>query len=389
MTLKDKNQEQEQQPSKRIKTSSYTSQTTTLLQEIIVEILSRLPVESLLRCKSVCKEWYSLISDNHFIKSHLALSINNLKYKHHKLVISTVPRINIKSCNLNNVLFHDDSGANLSELDYPLKHPRKSVWIVGSCNGLLCIAIEEDSLFIWNPSTRRSNTLPYCGFKAKAGSYVLYGFGYDEGSEDYKVVGISCVFKSGGKYDVKVKVFSLKGGNWKKVGGFPHGIPLDDSGKFCGGAVHWAASESFGSSYSWRIVSFDLGKESYGEVLQPVFDEGDKDLSLGVLGEKLCVLCNYRGNRADVWVMMDYGVKESWTKLVSVPYLTDPGRDQFSVPLVISNDGKVLLQFGSKLVVYDSEKGSSLEIQDMDECLESCLVVESLVSPDTPIRRWR
>ncbi|PWA88864.1 F-box associated interaction domain-containing protein [Artemisia annua] len=231
-TLKDKTQEQ--QPSnKRIKTSSETL-LPTLLQEIIVEILSRLPVESLLRCKSVCKEWYSLISDHHFIKSHYTLSSTNLKYTHHKLVISTVPRINIKSCSLYDVLFNDEGSKNvgLLELDYPLKHPRKSVWIVGSCNGLLCIAIEEDSLFIWNPSTRRSNTLPYCGFKAKAGSYVLYGFGYDEGSEDYKVVGISCVFKSGGRYDVKVKVFSLKLGIGRRLGVFLMGFRWMIRGSF-------------------------------------------------------------------------------------------------------------------------------------------------------------
>lgn len=282
-----------------------------------------------------------------------------------------------------------DNSINELELDYPLKHPRKSVWIVGSCNGLLCIAIEEDTLFIWNPSLRKYNRLPYCGFKGKPGWYVLYGFGYDKSSDDYKVVGISCLFKDRARYDTVVKIYSLKIGNWKKIGCFPHGIPLDDSGKFSNGALHWAASCDFGSSYSWTIVSLDLANESFGEVVQPVYDEGDKDLSLGVLGEWLTVLCNYRGDRADVWVMKDYGVKDSWTKLVSVPYLTDPGRDQFSVPLFISKDKKVLLQFGSKLVVYDSKSRLLSGIDNFDECLEAYTFVESLVSPNAPVRSWR
>ncbi|XP_024986394.1 F-box/kelch-repeat protein At3g23880 isoform X2 [Cynara cardunculus var. scolymus] len=393
MALEDEDDEQQQQQTKRFK-MSHSSETSedpqsvsTLLPEIVVEILSRLPVESLLRCRSVCKLWRSLISDPHFIKSHLSLSTNNKHYAHHRLIFSTVPRINLKSCPLYDVLY--DKSVNALELDYPLKHPLKSVWIVGSCNGLLCIAIEEDTLFIWNPSTRRSNRLPYCGFKVRSGWYVLYGFGYDESTDDYKVVGISCVFKNGAKYDTKVKIYSLKSGNWKKIGDFPHGIPLDDSGKFSNGALHWAASRDFGSSYSWTIVSLDLAKETYGEVLQPVYDEGDKDLALGSLVDGLCVLCNYRGNHADVWLMKVYGVKDSWTRLVSIPYVTDPGRDQFSVPLCISNDGKVLLQFGSKLVLYDIKNGSSSEIQNFDECLEAYTIVESMVSPDAPIRHWR
>ncbi|XP_076882889.1 F-box/kelch-repeat protein At3g23880-like [Bidens hawaiensis] len=360
----------------------------TLLQEIIVEILSRLPVESLLRCTSVCKLWYSLISDPHFVKSHLNLSKSNKLYAHHRLIYSTVPKINLKSCSLYHLLCRDGS-VNAVELDYPMKHPRKSVWIVGSCNGLVCVAIEEDTLFIWNPSTRRSSRLPYCGRKAQPGCYVLYGFGYEESGDDYKVVEISCVFKDRAKYCTTVRVYSLRCGNWNKIDAFPHGIPLDDSGKFANGVLHWAASKDFGSTYSWMIVSLDLATETYGEVLQPVYGEGEMDLTLGALGESLCVLCNYRGSRAELWVMKVYGVRDSWTKLVSIPYLTDPGRDQFSVPFVISKDGKMLLQFGSKLIVYDSKNSSSSVIQNVDECLEACTVVESLVSPEAPNRPWR
>ncbi|KAK9078956.1 hypothetical protein SSX86_000625 [Deinandra increscens subsp. villosa] len=385
---------QEPTTKKRSRTTAQTSKdpeqhVPRLLQEIVVEILSRLPVESLLRCRSVCKLWYSLISDPHFVKSHLSLSTCNTRYAHHRLIFSTLPKINLKSCSLYDVLYHNSAHA-LLELDYPLKHPRKSVWIVGSCNGLVCIAIQEDTLFIWNPSTRKSNRLPNCArSKSQPGCYVLYGFGYQELADDYKLVEIACIFKDRAKYDTLVKIYSLKKGNWHKIAAFPHGIPLDDSGKFSNGALHWAASKDFGSTYSWMIVSLDLAKETYGEILQPVYDEGDKDLTLGALEECLCVLCNYRGIRAELWVMKVYGVKDSWTKLVSIPYFTDPGRDQFSVPFCISNDGKMLLQFGSKLIVYDSKNSSSSNIQNLDECLEACTFVESLVSPDAPSRPWR
>ncbi|CAH1453017.1 unnamed protein product [Lactuca virosa] len=320
IAIEDEEDEQQQQP-KRIKASHSTETSEdplsipTLLPEIIIEILSRLPVESLLRCKSVCKLWRSMISDSHFVKSHLALSTSNNRYTHHRLILHTSPRINLKSSPLYDVLYAES--VNLLEHDYPLKHPYKSIWIAGSCNGLLFIAVEDDDLFLWNPGTRKSNRLPDVGFNVRSGSYVLYGFGYDESKDDYKVVGISCVFISGGNYNIRVKIYSMKFGNWKNIGAFPHGIPLDDSGKLSNGALHWAASQDFGSFYSWRIISLDLAKETYGEILQPVYDE-------------------------DVWVMKVYGVKDSWTKLVSIPYLTDPGRDQFSRFTTLMNVMKLI-----------------------------------------------
>ena len=54
------------------------------------------------------------------------------------------------------------------------------------------------------------------------------------------------------------------------------------------------------------IVAFDLGKETFGEVLEPVYDRGYNELILDVLGERLCVLCEYFSDRMDIWVMEVY-----------------------------------------------------------------------------------
>ncbi|KAL5721288.1 hypothetical protein ACHQM5_004948 [Ranunculus cassubicifolius] len=40
--------------------------------EMVFEILTRIPAKDLLRFKTVCKSWYSLISTRRFVKSHLA-----------------------------------------------------------------------------------------------------------------------------------------------------------------------------------------------------------------------------------------------------------------------------------------------------------------------------
>nr|XP_017216364.1 PREDICTED: putative F-box/kelch-repeat protein At3g17570 [Daucus carota subsp. sativus] len=48
-------------------------------EDLLTEVLSRLPVKYLLRCKAVSKSWYSLISNPSFIKAHYqrhAITIN-------------------------------------------------------------------------------------------------------------------------------------------------------------------------------------------------------------------------------------------------------------------------------------------------------------------------
>ncbi|XP_028068337.1 F-box protein At5g65850-like [Camellia sinensis] len=49
--------------------------------QIILEILSRLPIKSLFRCQLVCKEWFSSISDPRFAKLHLSRSPISLLIK--------------------------------------------------------------------------------------------------------------------------------------------------------------------------------------------------------------------------------------------------------------------------------------------------------------------
>nr|GEX51238.1 hypothetical protein [Tanacetum cinerariifolium] len=160
--------------------------------------------------------------------------------------------------------------------------------------------IDDYKLFIYNPSTR-----------------IWFSFGYDESSDDYKVVEMS---RHKSETDIRVHIYSVKTGNWKRLGDCSHALEPTTTGVYSNGALHWLAYKSLRSSLPKGIVSLDLKKETYGKVFQlPKDEEGGKnDLTLGVLGEWFCVLCNH-GSHADVWAMKDYGVEDSWTKLVSIP----------------------------------------------------------------------
>ncbi|KAL8106237.1 F-box/kelch-repeat protein At3g23880-like [Apium graveolens] len=355
-----------------------------LPEELILEILQWLPVITLLQFRSVSRLWLSLISSLDFIKTHVSKSVKDPNFTHSKLILSsTNPHFNIKNCCVNELL--NGVVCEAVEVDYPMKNPHNSVWIVGCCNGLVCLAIEEDSLFLWNPAMRKSRRLRSCEMNLRYGCYIVYGFGYDESEDDFKVVGIFCVFRNVGTYETEVKIYSSKSDVWRRIEEFPFGIPLDDSGKFANGALHWAASRDIRSDSpdSWIIVSLDVKRERYGEVAQPKYGDGTYNLTLGILDRCLCVLCNYESTRADVWVMKEYGVKESWTKLVSIPYVGEPSVFQYSVPLCISANGDILVELGSRILLYNFKDNvfKDVEIANFEGCLEADTYVESLVSP--------
>ncbi|PHT43871.1 putative F-box protein [Capsicum baccatum] len=97
--------------------------------EILTQILSRLPVKSLLRFKSVLKSWSSLISSPEFTKYHLILSTNNNKvHTNHRIMLRiSQPELNLKECPIMEEI----------NLDYHMKNSGTTCVIEGSVNGLI------------------------------------------------------------------------------------------------------------------------------------------------------------------------------------------------------------------------------------------------------------
>jgi hypothetical protein len=94
-------------------------------------------------------------------------------------------------------------------------------------------------------------------------------------------------------------------------------------------------------------------------------------------------MCNYQGVRADVWVLKEFGVRDSWTKLFSIPYLDDPLWFHYSVPLCIDVGGEVLLEYKSVLVIYNPKHGTFRYpvMNGASSCIEADVYIQSLVSP--------
>ncbi|XVF82988.1 hypothetical protein PTKIN_Ptkin16aG0096700 [Pterospermum kingtungense] len=180
--------------------------------EIETEILSRLPVKSLLRFKCVQKSWCNLIEDPNFITMHLNLfgkSNTSLFYGRY-------------GSDKYYQRYHTDNDNIVGRGRYEiLKSSTKrlfrgsELYIVGSCNGLVCLrnhCIVGCRIHIWNPSTRKILELPECDSGEVAGkSFQVYflDIGFCPRLYDYKVVMIICCEDGYDWRPLGVQVYSL------------------------------------------------------------------------------------------------------------------------------------------------------------------------------------
>lgn len=141
-----------------------------LSEEIIIEILSRLPISTLCRFRSVSKPWFSLISNPHFIKTHL----NRNTIEQYRLILLS-NSLDFYSVLLKSSQFSHHSLAALHLKFPPNQYPNHDRWSLrGSCNGLLLMLHNNRSCFLINPSARQSRKIPNSPFSKK--STFFYNF---------------------------------------------------------------------------------------------------------------------------------------------------------------------------------------------------------------------
>ncbi|KAL0376363.1 UNVERIFIED_CONTAM: putative F-box protein [Sesamum calycinum] len=347
-----------------------------LPDELIVEILTRLPVISLLRCRCVCKSWLSLISSPRFVRYHLRKAKQDPDYAHHRIMLNY--HGDLMQCSVPSLLRQPIVDA--FDTDYSVRFSMESCWIMGSCDGLICLAIDTKGLFLWNPSTRVCKKLPDFGVNEDFCNFA-YGLGFDKSSDDYKVVGVFIGDRN--SYEVAVKVYSLKSNQWKRIENFKGRWLLDKPATYAHGKLHWIANYDWEFRSAWKIVSLDLGTEEYGVVEMPNNVENDLYSKLGACEECLYLLCSHSSG-ADLWIMDDCGVgKGTWTKVASIPYIVDFTTHTYRSVLYVLENGEVVLLSGLKFVIFNPKDCSfrSPEIRNTDALVAANTYIESLVSP--------
>ncbi|GMH08369.1 hypothetical protein Nepgr_010209 [Nepenthes gracilis] len=256
----------------------------------------------------------------------------------------------------------------------------------------------QDTMVLWNPTTKKYRVLPPPLLASAEKGSVQVGFGFDSSIDDYKVVrAVSMEIdliddEDEDEYDaqkddvMKVEVLTLKSGCWRFVESFPYCNHFNEMGKLVNASVHWMATESCyldsTKDLPFLILGFGLTEEKIWVVPQPELDANRPIFDLGVLGECLCMGRDNESN-LQVWVMKEYGVSTSWTKLLSVQ---SPGSFIPMTPLCYVSDDEILMNADADgLVVYNLHKQTWRKFCTIGAKLlgqfEVANYAESLVSP--------
>ena len=264
----------------------------------------------------------------------------------------------------------DDDFTQHTRFDFPPLGPElepfdRQLFVVGTCNGLLCLYNELsqykiDFYFLWNPCVRRFVRLPSPNvtFRTNRDCKVSIGFGVDAKTNDYKVVRLVNVLNNPNipKDRPVVEVYSLATGEWRRVAALPPiCTPVRDSKpqRFVNKALHWLAFRRSDDpkTHSFILV-FDLEDEAFREILLPEVPNSPS-ASVSVYGNSIAFSQRMSDN-LNIWVMKEYGVAFSrWTKVCTV---SDHGLGEvIPYPVGFRRNGEVVLIDQGQLVSMDLE----------------------------------
>ncbi|KAJ4713972.1 F-box protein [Melia azedarach] len=344
------------------------------LDDTTIEILSRLPVKSLIRFRCVCKSWYSLVKDPNFIYKHLRNDDNI--------------RLTVRYTVANEEDEYDDTDSyfsffpdeTLTDLSLQKLDPQRSeaVAIVGPYDGIFCLFRCNTFITLWNIATKEYRVLPKC--KVLLPHYTTIqdtdvAFGFDFSCNAYKLVSILTLWdkKRRLQYELShIVVYNLSTNSWRGYKGFEmkyYYMNYRGNSTCLNGVCYWIVLEDFDSKV---ILSFDMKDEVFQEIKTPCNPKStlgelalfNDSLSLLVLDEKEKCF--------DLWLMKE----RCWTKQFTVGPLLEVYE-----PLALwKKDSFFVESSNGELLLYDT---STQEMRDLGlRCLWFSIYIyrESLIT---------
>ncbi|XP_021844096.2 putative F-box protein At3g24700 [Spinacia oleracea] len=180
-----------------------------LSDDLLSEILVRLPAKSLVRLRSTCKTWKSIITNPLFHKSHF----HHCSSQKSPLIPSFLffrSEGYIFSLNLD--LNHKENTKNEVDRNFVSVTPPVEASL-GSCNGLVCLhVINANVIIVWNPITNEYRDIesPINGY-----SICKSGFGFASSINDYKILLVVATRYYRRDSESIIYVYSFKKRKWR------------------------------------------------------------------------------------------------------------------------------------------------------------------------------
>lgn len=301
------------------------------MEDMVTEILVRLPVKSLLRFKPACRAWQAIIDDPVFIRAHLRRSASRWEQSHsfiinpHSMVRVPWDRWPVPS---NRYRFHQwqlqrgtttTSPRNNNVATFlhakDLSDDQQFYTTEFTHRDGLVFSTTTTSLHVFNPATRDAITLPTSSRSNLMGggrfNYHCSGLGLDPRTGMYKVVQAFFRFQSMEPAETKMgmEVFTIGGGGggagWREITSDPpYPAKRFQIGVSVCGYMFWRFSERH-TKLERGILHLSLEEEEFGITGLP--DELDTDNSFlldELLGRDLCVSAsNTSCTMLNIWTL--------------------------------------------------------------------------------------
>ncbi|XP_027358597.1 F-box protein CPR1-like [Abrus precatorius] len=368
-----------------------------LPRELVSNVLSRLPVKVLMLCKCVCKSWFDLITDPHFITNYYVV-YNNLQTQDEHLLVIRRPflsglktYISVLSWNVNDPKELVSSDVLNPPYEYNSDH---KYWteIMGPCNGIYFL--EGNPNVMINPSLRQFRALPDSRFTSPHGTHSITdyaGFGFDPKTNDYKVVVVKDLWLK--ETDERklgywtAELYSLNSNSWRKLDdALPLPIEIWGSSRvytYVNNCCHWWGYVDESDRTEDVVLAFDMVNETFRKIKVPRIrcSSEEEFATLAPFNESATIgviVYPVKGTekRFDVWVMKDYWDQGSWVKQYSV----GPVLVIYKLVGFYGSNRFLWKDSNERLVLYDSEQTRDLQVYGKYDSTRAARYMESLAS---------
>ncbi|XP_058187772.1 putative F-box/kelch-repeat protein At1g12870 [Rhododendron vialii] len=289
-------------------------------EDALTEILSRLPVKSLLRFKSISKHWYSLIQSPCFISLH-----HNRSPKNESLLVLRSVKTTSAFAPITLALSVVSNKTPVLDLDLPFGgQPASWLNLFGSSNGIVCLFNSSTKIMmLCNPAMREFKVLPQPPFHTRYTSHLRFAF--DPKTNDYKVLRVVA------SYDPmaftftlcvgRVQIYHMSTDTWREIVAVVPEEILQCSQRWCwssaslNGVFYWVAN------CQGEIIAFHMSDELFERVFLPEDIRTNPWSSLSILGDSLALVTVEFGRMEsclEIWVRDGNGVKDPWNKKYSI-----------------------------------------------------------------------
>ncbi|KAE8732177.1 Detected protein of confused Function [Hibiscus syriacus] len=329
--------------------------------DVLFNILSRLPIESILVCKFVCKHWRRLISCQAFIDEQLLWSRKNSIYLVYPFMDVMLELYFVKS-----------SGEIAKTMNFPYCDNFSPITFVCSFDGLLCcinypwkvdlnrVVEDETDLEIrfCNHVTRKALLIPK-GSPSKEKPSIGVAFGPK--INEYKIFRffsakrISLAKQQSRVNRGQCEVYSSSTRSWSVMGRVtfcpmhPRHSCLGSTHVFVNGTIYWFIASDEDQMIPGSILTIDI-EETFGRINLPM-DVTEHSYLVDLKGCLSLVTVHDEDEIMDIWILEDKN-EPKWELKCSdqVPLSNDE-----CVEFVVARENDIFVIASKHYYIYDSD----------------------------------